>query len=334
MWEGSVAGAEAPSQPEELFMPHYVYWLVCGTIAIFAILVLLIVSVLFFVCFRRLKQPTQDAEELSTQGTYPVRFSMHEIIDGTKKFDRSVLIKKGRFSSYYVYRKPDMNDMVIRRLHRNIVQNRSADDFESAVKKVAVGAIHPNLVKLIGFSTATKERVIVFERISMGSLHEHLHGNSKKPLDLDWKCRVQVALGVARGLNHLHQRVPPLPHGMLDSTRVLLDANGTAKLSGYGEQLLIPEEASQKILIHSIKMSGYSAPEQIVRGHGPLQPSDSSADVYAFGVLLLELLTGRKALDTSRGSHESLLADFFKPMLNDTQTLLTYIDPRMQVRVP
>ncbi|CAI5986288.1 unnamed protein product [Closterium sp. NIES-65] len=65
--------------------------------------------------------------------------------------------------------------------------------------------MHPNLVRLIGFSTATKERVLVFERIAMGSLHEHLHGSSKKSLDLDWKCRVQVALGVARGMNHLHQ---------------------------------------------------------------------------------------------------------------------------------
>lgn len=144
---------------------------------------------------------------------------------------------------------------------------------------------HANVVRLRAFYYAKEEKLLVYDYLPNGSLHSLLHGNrGPGRIPLDWTTRISLVLGAARGLACVHEEYETarIPHGNVKSSNVLLDKNGVACISDFGLALLLnPVHATTRL-------GGYRAPEQI-----EFKRLSQKADVYSFGVLLLEVLTGR-----------------------------------------
>ncbi|KAJ1396754.1 Serine-threonine/tyrosine-protein kinase, catalytic domain [Sesbania bispinosa] len=178
---------------------------------------------------------------------------------------------------------------------------------------------HQNIIKLLGYCIHGESRFLVYELMDNGSLETQLHGPNRGS-SLTWHLRLRIAIDVARALEYLHEHSnPPVVHRDLKSSNVLLDSNLNAKLSDFG--LAIASGMQHK----NMKMSGtlgYVAPEYI--SHGKL--TDKS-DVYAFGVLLLELLTGRKPMENMSSDQYQSLVSWAMPQLTDRSKLPSILDP-------
>ncbi|KAF8706533.1 hypothetical protein HU200_030815 [Digitaria exilis] len=144
---------------------------------------------------------------------------------------------------------------------------------------------HPHLVPLRAFYYAKQEKLLIYDYLPNGNLHDRLHGHKMTGESaLDWTTRVRLLLGAARGLACIHReyRTSGVPHGNIKSTNVLLDAGGAARVADFGLALLLSPA-------HAIaRLGGYMAPEQADN-----KRLSQEADVYSFGVLVLEALTGR-----------------------------------------
>ncbi|XP_010505202.1 PREDICTED: leucine-rich repeat receptor-like protein kinase PXC1 [Camelina sativa] len=144
---------------------------------------------------------------------------------------------------------------------------------------------HQNVVKLRAYYYAKEEKLLVYEYLPNGSLHSLLHGNrGPGRIPLDWTTRISLMLGAARGLAKIHDEysISKIPHGNVKSSNVLLDRNGVALIADFGLSLLLNP-------VHAIaRLGGYRAPEQ-----SEIKRLSQKADVYSFGVLLLEVLTGK-----------------------------------------
>ncbi|KAL9227864.1 hypothetical protein vseg_003506 [Gypsophila vaccaria] len=144
---------------------------------------------------------------------------------------------------------------------------------------------HPNIVRLRAYYYAREEKLLVYDYLSNGSLHSLLHGNrGPGRIPLDWTTRISLVLGAARGLARVHAEYSSskIPHGNVKSTNVLLDKNGVACIADFGLSLLLNP-------VHAIaRLGGYKAPEQ-----AETKRLSQQADVYSFGVLLLEVLTAK-----------------------------------------
>ncbi|KAL6641900.1 hypothetical protein ACP70R_020081 [Stipagrostis hirtigluma subsp. patula] len=144
---------------------------------------------------------------------------------------------------------------------------------------------HPNLVPLRAFYYAKQEKLLIYDYLPNGNLHDRLHGHRMTgEAPLDWTTRVRLLLGAARGLACIHReyRTSGIPHGNIKSTNVLLDKDGAARVADFGLALLLSPA-------HAIaRLGGYMAPEQADN-----KRLSQEADVYSFGVLVLEALTGK-----------------------------------------
>ncbi|EFH55875.1 hypothetical protein ARALYDRAFT_321364 [Arabidopsis lyrata subsp. lyrata] len=144
---------------------------------------------------------------------------------------------------------------------------------------------HQSVVKLRAYYYAKEEKLLVYEYLPNGSLHSLLHGNrGPGRIPLDWTTRISLMLGAARGLAKIHDEysISKIPHGNIKSSNVLLDRNGVALIADFGLSLLLNP-------VHAIaRLGGYRAPEQ-----SEIKRLSQKADVYSFGVLLLEVLTGK-----------------------------------------
>ncbi|XP_076930908.1 putative receptor-like protein kinase At1g80640 [Bidens hawaiensis] len=178
---------------------------------------------------------------------------------------------------------------------------------------------HPNIITLLGYCVHDDTRLLVYELMHNGSLETQLHGPSSGS-NLTWHCRMKIALDTARGLEYLHENCkPPVIHRDLKSSNILLDTNFNAKLSDFG--LAIMDGAQNK----NIKLSGtlgYVAPEYLLDG----KLTDKS-DVYAFGVVLLELLLGRKPVEKLAASQCQSIVTWAMPQLTDRSKLPNIVDP-------
>lgn len=179
---------------------------------------------------------------------------------------------------------------------------------------------HPNVISLLGYCIHEETRLLVYELMQNGSLETQLHGQSKGST-LTWHVRMKIALDTARGLEYLHEYCkPPVIHRDLKSSNILLDSNFNAKLSNFG--LAVTDEAQNK---NEIKLSGtlgYLAPEYLL--HGKL--TDKS-DVYAFGVVLLELLLGKKPVEKVASAQCQSIVTWAMPQLTDRTKLPNILDP-------
>ncbi|GAB2289300.1 hypothetical protein Dimus_023604 [Dionaea muscipula] len=186
---------------------------------------------------------------------------------------------------------------------------------------------HPNLVKLIGYCMEEKELLLVYEYLPKGSLHDHLFNKRVEPPS--WSLRMKIAIDAARGLDFLHTSENTVIYRDFKTANILLDADYNAKLSDFGLARQGPPIGSSHVSTQAVGTYGYAAPEYVSTGHLYV-----TSDVYGFGVVLLEILTGLMVYDLKRPSGQINLVELHKPQLGDRRKLKKIIDPRLGDEYP
>ncbi|KAI3505418.1 hypothetical protein L1887_27547 [Cichorium endivia] len=181
---------------------------------------------------------------------------------------------------------------------------------------------HPNLVKLIGYCCEEEERLLVYEFMPRGSLENHLF--KRISVCLPWGNRLKIAIGAAKGLAFLHGADKPVIYRDFKTSNILLDSDFNAKLSDFGLATMGPEGSNTHVTTRVMGTYGYAAPEYVNTGH-----LTTKSDIYSFGVVLIELLTGKRAMDKTRPKTEQYLVDWAKPYLTSSRRLRCIIDPRL-----
>ncbi|XP_039154693.1 serine/threonine-protein kinase-like protein CCR4 [Eucalyptus grandis] len=186
---------------------------------------------------------------------------------------------------------------------------------------------HNNVIRLLGFHARRSECALVYEYMNNGSLYSHLH-TIRNPTFMLWNARIKVALDVARGIEYLHEFAGPrIVHRDIKSANILLDENWTAKLSDFGLSVLLPKGVDEFEQDRVAGTLGYLDPEYF---HTRMLTTKS--DVYAYGIVLLELLSGCKVLDRNEDG-ERLIVNTIVPCIlqgNIGQAL----DPYMPTPAP
>ncbi|KAL6658753.1 hypothetical protein ACP70R_002793 [Stipagrostis hirtigluma subsp. patula] len=230
-------------------------------------------------------------------------FTLKELSRLTGGFAEEAKIGSGSFGSVYRAKLPDGREVAIKRAERgggSGARRRRRFDAERAFRaelRLLSRVNHRNLVQLLGFCEERGERILVFEFMPHGALHDHLHGGAGaggySPLFASWEARLRVALDAARGVEYLHcYAVPPIIHRDVKPSNILLDGEWTAKVSDFGLSLASGGAAQAACSTSATAGTvGYIDPE-----YYRLQELTERSDVYSFGVVLLELVTGRKAI--------------------------------------
>ncbi|KAJ6957679.1 hypothetical protein NC653_039598 [Populus alba x Populus x berolinensis] len=253
-------------------------------------------------------------------------FSKSDIELATSSFDASRILGEGGFGLVYSGVLEDGTKVAVKVLKRN--DQQGGREFLAEVEMLS-RLHHRNLVKLIGICTEESSRSLVYELIANGSVESHLHGVDKESA-LNWDARIKIALGAARGLAYLHEDSSPrVIHRDFKSSNILLEHDFTPKVSDFGLARTALDEENRHISTQVMGTFGYVAPEYAMTGHLLVK-----SDVYSYGVVLLELLTGRKPVDMSQPPGQENLVTWARPFLTTKEGLEVIIDPTLAPDVP
>lgn len=255
-------------------------------------------------------------------------FTFRELATATKKFRADCLLGEGGFGRVYKGRLERTNQVVaIKQLDQNGLQGNR----EFLVEVLMLSLLHhPHLVNLIGYCADGDQRLLVYEFMPLGSLEDHLHELSPDKRRLDWNTRMKIAAGAAKGLEYLHDKAnPPVIYRDLKCSNILLDEDYNPKLSDFGLAKLGPVGDKTHVSTRVMGTYGYCAPEYAMTGQLTLK-----SDVYSFGVVLLEIITGRRAIDTSRAAGEQNLVAWARPLFKDRRKFSQMADPVLQGQYP
>ncbi|CAO2150367.1 unnamed protein product [Urochloa humidicola] len=188
---------------------------------------------------------------------------------------------------------------------------------------------HPNLVRLLGYCDEDRELLLVYEFMSKGSLDNHIfRRGSIEPLP--WSTRLKIAIGAARGLAFLHSSENQVIYRGVKTSSILLDSDFTAKLSDFGLAVEGPSAGTSYVTTDAVVGTyGDAAPEYVATGQ-----LNVKSDVYGFGVVLLELLTGLRVLDLNRPAHQQNLVEWARPYLSGRGKLTILMDQRLGGQYP
>uniref|UniRef100_A0A8R7TC46 non-specific serine/threonine protein kinase n=1 Tax=Triticum urartu TaxID=4572 RepID=A0A8R7TC46_TRIUA len=186
---------------------------------------------------------------------------------------------------------------------------------------------HPNLVlvRLLGYCLEERELLLVYEFMAKGSLENHLFRKGGSVHPISWALRLRIAIGAARGLAFLHSADKHVIYRDFKSSNILLDTHYNAKISDFGLVRNGPADGDSHVTTRIMGTYGYAAPEYVSTGHLYVK-----SDVYGFGVVLLEMLTGLRALDTARPAPQTNLVSWAKPYLADRRRLPQLVDPHLE----
>ncbi|XP_017643355.1 probable serine/threonine-protein kinase PBL5 isoform X1 [Gossypium arboreum] len=255
-------------------------------------------------------------------------FTFEELATATGNFRSDCFLGEGGFGKVYKGFLDKTNQVVaIKQLDRNGAQG--IREFVVEVLTLSM-AEHPNLVKLIGFCAEGDQRLLVYEYMPLGSLENHLYElpASRKPLD--WNTRMKIAAGAARGLEYLHEKMkPPVIYRDLKCSNILLGEGYHPKLSDFGLAKVGPIGDKTHVSTRVMGTYGYCAPDYAMTGQLTFK-----SDIYSFGVVLLELITGRKAIDETRDRSEQNLVAWARPMFKDRRNFSRMVDPLLQGQYP
>ncbi|BAT91980.1 Receptor-like serine/threonine-protein [Vigna angularis] len=262
-----------------------------------------------------------------------IQFSFAELENATENFSTSNLTGLGGSSYVYRGRLKDGSNVAVKRLKD---QRGPEADSEFFTEIELLSRLHHcHLVPLVGYCSELKgknvQRLLVFEYMTNGNLRDRLDGVFGKKMD--WSTRVRIALGAARGLEYLHEAAAPrILHRDVKSTNILLDKNWQAKITDLGMAKSLRADDHPSRSDSPARMQGtfgYFAPEYAIVGRASLE-----SDVFSFGVVLLELISGRQPIHKSAGKEQSLVI-WASPRLKDSRRVITELaDPQLKGNFP
>ncbi|KAG9452499.1 hypothetical protein H6P81_005403 [Aristolochia fimbriata] len=258
-------------------------------------------------------------------------FSFSELRNATNDFSRLLKIGEGGFGSVYKgFVKPasgqgDRVVVAIKKLNASGLQGHK--QWVAEVQFLGV-VEHPNLVKLVGYCGVDGERgiqrLLVYEYMPNRTLDDHLFYRALPVLP--WNTRLQIVHGAAQGLAYLHEGLEvQVIYRDFKASNVLLDGQFKPKLSDFGLAREGPADGHTHVSTAVVGTYGYAAPDYIETGH-----LTTKSDVWSFGVVLYEILTGRRSLDRERPRTEQKLLDWVKQYPADSKKFFMIMDPRLQ----
>uniref|UniRef100_A0A2P2MFG4 Receptor serine-threonine protein kinase n=1 Tax=Rhizophora mucronata TaxID=61149 RepID=A0A2P2MFG4_RHIMU len=269
----------------------------------------------------------KDKNRKGTKDNAALSFTFGELATATRNFREMNLIGEGGFGRVYKGRLESGQIVAVKQLNLEGLQGNQ----EFSVEVIMLSLLHhPNLVTLIGYCTAGDQRLLVYEYMPMGSLEDHLFDLQPDKEPLNWRTRIKIAVGAARGLEYLHCKAnPPVIYRDLKSANILLDNDFNPKLSDFGLAKLGPVGENTHVSTRVMGTYGYCAPEYAMSGK--LTPK---SDIYSFGVVMLELITGRRAIDRTKKPGEQTLVSWSRPFLKDQKKFWLLVDPLLQGQYP
>ncbi|OEL15371.1 putative LRR receptor-like serine/threonine-protein kinase [Dichanthelium oligosanthes] len=231
-----------------------------------------------FMCGTDVKQNVEGGNKVKA-------FSYSEMRKATHGFSGANKIGEGGFGSVFRGRLKDGTIVAVKVL--SATSRQGIREFVTELTAIS-DIMHENLITLVGCCAEGSHRILVYNYLENNSLACTLLGSGRSNIRFNWRARVKIVVGVARGLAYLHEEIrPPIIHRDIKASNILLAKDLTPKISDFGLARLLPPNATH-VSTRVAGTIGYLAPEYAVRGQ-----VTKKSDIYSFGVLLLEIVSGR-----------------------------------------
>ncbi|CDY52761.1 BnaC02g47770D [Brassica napus] len=264
-------------------------------------------------------------------GTESSSSDIHVVLRNvTNNFSEENILGRGGFGTVYKGELHDGTKIAVKRMEPSAVSDKGLEEFKSEIT-VLTKMRHRHLVALLGYCLDGNEKLLVYEYMPQGTLSQHLfHWKEEERKPLDWTRRLAVALDVARGVEYLHTLAhQSFIHRDLKPSNILLGDDMRAKVSDFGLVRLAPE-GKYSIETRVAGTFGYLAPEYAVTGR-----VTTKVDIFSLGVILMELITGRKALDVTQPEDSVHLVTWFRRVAaskdKDKDAFKNAIDPNIEL---
>ncbi|CAA2986487.1 nodulation receptor kinase-like [Olea europaea subsp. europaea] len=247
-------------------------------------------------------------------------FTLQYIEIATEKY--KTLIGEGGFGSVYRGTLPDGQEVAVK--VRSATSTQGTREFDNELSLLSA-IRHENLVPLLGYCCENEQQILVYPFMSNGSLQDRLYGAAAKRKILDWPTRLSIALGAARGLTYLHtfsERC--VIHRDVKSSNILLDYSMSAKVADFGFSKYAPQEGDSGTSLEVRGTAGYLDPEYYSTQH-----LSTKSDVFSFGVVLLEIVSGQEPLNIKRPRNEWSLVEWAKPHIRNSR-IEEIVDPNIK----
>ncbi|CAK9154204.1 unnamed protein product [Ilex paraguariensis] len=252
------------------------------------------------------------------------RFSLRELQVATDSFSNKNILGRGGFGKVYKGRLADGSLVAVKRLKEERTPGGELQ-FQTEVEMISM-AVHRNLLRLRGFCMTPTERLLVYPYMANGSVASCLRERPPNEPPLDWPTRKRIALGSARGLSYLHDHCDPkIIHRDVKAANILLDEEFEAVVGDFGLAKLMDYKDTH--VTTAVRGTiGHIAPEYLSTGK-----SSEKTDVFGYGIMLLELITGQRAFDLARLANDDdvMLLDWVKGLLKEKK-LEMLVDPDLQ----
>ncbi|GKV51588.1 hypothetical protein SLEP1_g58226 [Rubroshorea leprosula] len=291
-------------------------WLIVGVAV--PVGVVTFTLILIFVVFYLRKRNDDDEEGLLGIGPRPNTFSYAKLKAATDDFSPSNKLGEGGFGLVYKGKLSDGRVVAVKQL--SVASHQGKSQFVTEIATISV-VQHRNLVQLYGCCIEGNRRLLVYEYLENKSLDQALFG--KRELHLDWPTRFSICLATARGLAYLHEESRlRIIHRDVKASNILLDAELCPKISDFGLAKLYDDKKTH-ISTRVAGTIGYLAPEYAMRGH-----LTKKADVFGFGVVALEIVSGRPNSDSSQDNEKIYLLEWAWTLYESNQCL-SLVDPTL-----
>ncbi|KAJ4960783.1 hypothetical protein NE237_020693 [Protea cynaroides] len=263
-------------------------------------------------------QKEEDSEKIASQ--LQKQFPLETLALATRDFHYDQKLGQGGFGPVYKGKLGDGREIAVKRLSHTSRQGK--EEFINEAKILAT-LQHKNVVNLLGYCAQGSEKLLVYEYVVNGSLDKVLF-NAGRRAELDWKKRYNVITGLASGMHYLHKEVNIVTiHRDIKASNILLDDQWCPKISDFGMARLYSEEDQTHIITRAVGTYGYIAPEYVMQ-----QQLSTKADVFSYGVVVLELITGQKNSNFDNFNYQNLLHWVWTS--NNEGRSLNTVDPTLE----